>query len=336
MCVCLFRPAWLWTKELKLLFLTSAMMLMLLLRWVQKDNQGRNHWNVTFIFVCGSFLVLNTIHNGQLRKTDSLPRPVVLVESDDAEELMGLVNKNEEAIVRINIKLNPSRWVNETQQSCRSLYEMPESLLNFTSRSNLFLFLSEMSNDQYYLIITFFDLACSVKYFNTFKCCIRLLYIFLSLYSQTTMWASSSPLSWPSWPLSSSSLYVISAGPTEPGWVRINADFFFLHLIQKKDGLIWFAYFALCAFRTQFIRRPGRPSAAWRPKPTTLSAAQALTASELLGGQQAAQTQVPSVQSAWRSSRMARWEEGNDMPPVIILFPSVFSNQPLCLCYYST
>lgn len=142
--------------------------------------------------------VVLSLISGQLRKTDSLPRPVVLVESDDAEELMGLVNKNEEAIVRINIKLNPSRWVSETQQSCRSLHEMPESLLKFTSRSNLFLFLSEVSNDQYYLIITFFYLACSVKYINTFKRCVRLLYIFLSLSSQTTTWASSSPLSWPS------------------------------------------------------------------------------------------------------------------------------------------
>lgn len=88
------------------------MMPMLLLRWAQKDNQRRNHWNVTFIFVCGSLLVLNTLHDAQLRKTDSLPRPVVLVESDDAEELMGLVNKNEEAIVRIDIMLNPPRWVN--------------------------------------------------------------------------------------------------------------------------------------------------------------------------------------------------------------------------------
>ncbi|TWW74112.1 E3 ubiquitin-protein ligase RNF43 [Takifugu flavidus] len=39
----------------------------------------------------------------QLREADSLPRPVVMVESDDAEELMALVNKNEEAVVRIEI-----------------------------------------------------------------------------------------------------------------------------------------------------------------------------------------------------------------------------------------
>lgn len=45
----------------------------------------------------------------ELRETDSLPRPVVLVEAEDAEELMGLVNKNEEARVVIEIKMEP-KW----------------------------------------------------------------------------------------------------------------------------------------------------------------------------------------------------------------------------------
>ncbi|XP_047462499.1 E3 ubiquitin-protein ligase RNF43 [Mugil cephalus] len=45
----------------------------------------------------------------ELRETDSLPRPVVLVEAEDAEELMGLVNKNEEAKVVIEIKMEP-KW----------------------------------------------------------------------------------------------------------------------------------------------------------------------------------------------------------------------------------
>lgn len=66
---------------------------------------------ITSTLICGSLLVLNPI---QLRETDSLPRPVVLVEADDAEELMGLVNKNEEAIVRILV--NPPRWVIHTHQ----------------------------------------------------------------------------------------------------------------------------------------------------------------------------------------------------------------------------
>lgn len=47
----------------------------------------------------------------QLREADSLPRPVVMVESDDAEELMALVNKNEEVVVRIEIMVDPPRWV---------------------------------------------------------------------------------------------------------------------------------------------------------------------------------------------------------------------------------
>ncbi|XP_059207457.1 E3 ubiquitin-protein ligase RNF43 isoform X1 [Centropristis striata] len=46
----------------------------------------------------------------ELRETDSLPRPVVLVEAQDAEELMGLVNKNEEAKVRIEIMVEQPRW----------------------------------------------------------------------------------------------------------------------------------------------------------------------------------------------------------------------------------
>ncbi|TNN65007.1 E3 ubiquitin-protein ligase RNF43 [Liparis tanakae] len=46
----------------------------------------------------------------ELRETDSLPRPVVLVEAEDAEELMGLVNKNEEAKVRIEIMVEQPRW----------------------------------------------------------------------------------------------------------------------------------------------------------------------------------------------------------------------------------
>ncbi|XP_077361443.1 E3 ubiquitin-protein ligase RNF43 isoform X1 [Festucalex cinctus] len=40
----------------------------------------------------------------ELRETDSLPRPVVLVDAEDAKELMALVNKNEEANVRILVE----------------------------------------------------------------------------------------------------------------------------------------------------------------------------------------------------------------------------------------
>lgn len=49
--------------------------------------------------------------DAQLRDTDSLPRPVVLVKAEAAEELMGLVNKNEEAKVHIEIMSSPTVWV---------------------------------------------------------------------------------------------------------------------------------------------------------------------------------------------------------------------------------
>uniref|UniRef100_A0A3Q0S118 RING-type E3 ubiquitin transferase n=1 Tax=Amphilophus citrinellus TaxID=61819 RepID=A0A3Q0S118_AMPCI len=45
----------------------------------------------------------------ELQETDSLPRPVVLVEDNNAKELMDLVNKNEEAKVVIEIKMEP-KW----------------------------------------------------------------------------------------------------------------------------------------------------------------------------------------------------------------------------------
>ncbi|XP_051750563.1 E3 ubiquitin-protein ligase RNF43 isoform X2 [Ctenopharyngodon idella] len=44
-----------------------------------------------------------------LQDSGSLTRPVVLVKSSDAEELMGLVNKNEEAMVFIDIRVEP-KW----------------------------------------------------------------------------------------------------------------------------------------------------------------------------------------------------------------------------------
>uniref|UniRef100_A0A3P9MJM4 RING-type E3 ubiquitin transferase n=1 Tax=Oryzias latipes TaxID=8090 RepID=A0A3P9MJM4_ORYLA len=46
----------------------------------------------------------------QLREANSFSRPVVLVEAQGAEDLMGLVNKNEEANVVIEIKVEP-KWL---------------------------------------------------------------------------------------------------------------------------------------------------------------------------------------------------------------------------------
>lgn len=40
-----------------------------------------------------------------------LKKPVVMVKAADAEELMGLVNKNEEANVEINIMMETPKWV---------------------------------------------------------------------------------------------------------------------------------------------------------------------------------------------------------------------------------
>uniref|UniRef100_A0A8C5HCG3 RING-type E3 ubiquitin transferase n=1 Tax=Gouania willdenowi TaxID=441366 RepID=A0A8C5HCG3_GOUWI len=56
----------------------------------------------------------------ELRETDSLPRPVILVDAQDAEELMGLVNKNEEANVIIEIKVE-SKWDSVHQQTMRAI-----------------------------------------------------------------------------------------------------------------------------------------------------------------------------------------------------------------------
>ncbi|XP_065107185.1 E3 ubiquitin-protein ligase RNF43 isoform X1 [Paramisgurnus dabryanus] len=46
----------------------------------------------------------------EFRDLGLLPRPVVLVKSSDAEELMGLVNKNEEAMVLIDIMMEAPKW----------------------------------------------------------------------------------------------------------------------------------------------------------------------------------------------------------------------------------
>uniref|UniRef100_W5M5A2 RING-type E3 ubiquitin transferase n=1 Tax=Lepisosteus oculatus TaxID=7918 RepID=W5M5A2_LEPOC len=46
----------------------------------------------------------------ELRDPRGLPRPVVLVQARDAEVLMGLVNRNEEAMVQIEVKIEPNKW----------------------------------------------------------------------------------------------------------------------------------------------------------------------------------------------------------------------------------
>ncbi|KTF85132.1 hypothetical protein cypCar_00039068, partial [Cyprinus carpio] len=57
----------------------------------------------------------------ELRDSGLLPRPVVLVKSSDAEELMGLVNKNEEAMVFIDIMMETQKWDSVHQQTVRAI-----------------------------------------------------------------------------------------------------------------------------------------------------------------------------------------------------------------------
>uniref|UniRef100_A0A672G607 RING-type E3 ubiquitin transferase n=1 Tax=Salarias fasciatus TaxID=181472 RepID=A0A672G607_SALFA len=70
----------------------------------------------------------------QLPDTDSLPRPVVLVEAEDAEELMGLVNKNEEARVVIEVKME-SKWVSTGADSNVSFRFVQDSVHQQTMRA---------------------------------------------------------------------------------------------------------------------------------------------------------------------------------------------------------
>lgn len=49
----------------------------------------------------------------QLRKPRGLSQPVVLIRGHDAELLMGVVNKNREAHVKIEVK-EPPAWVRDT------------------------------------------------------------------------------------------------------------------------------------------------------------------------------------------------------------------------------
>lgn len=48
----------------------------------------------------------------QLRKPRGLSQPVVLIRGHDAELLMGVVNKNREAHVKIEVK-EPPAWVRD-------------------------------------------------------------------------------------------------------------------------------------------------------------------------------------------------------------------------------
>lgn len=56
---------------------------------------------------------LTTFVSLQLKKPRGLSQPVVLIRGHDAELLMGVVNKNREAHVKIEVK-EPPAWVRHT------------------------------------------------------------------------------------------------------------------------------------------------------------------------------------------------------------------------------
>lgn len=60
----------------------------------------------------------------QLRKPRGLSQPVVLIRGRDAELLMGVVNKNREAHVKIEIK-EPPAWVRDTPFPLPSVSSLP-------------------------------------------------------------------------------------------------------------------------------------------------------------------------------------------------------------------
>lgn len=66
----------------------------------------------------------------QLREANSFSRPVVLVEAQGAEDLMGLVNKNEEANVVIEIKVEP-KWVSTLIKKLRQFKQLLYKKTNF-------------------------------------------------------------------------------------------------------------------------------------------------------------------------------------------------------------
>ncbi|KAF2980994.1 hypothetical protein EK904_007160, partial [Melospiza melodia maxima] len=59
----------------------------------------------------------------QLRKPRGLSQPVVLIRGHDAELLMGVVNKNREAHVKIEVK-EPPAWDSVQQQTLRAIGQL--------------------------------------------------------------------------------------------------------------------------------------------------------------------------------------------------------------------
>lgn len=70
----------------------------------------------------------------QLRKPRGLSQPVVLIRGHDAELLMGVVNKNREAHVKIEVK-EPPAWVRDTIPTAFCI--LPPDWLGFPREAEL-------------------------------------------------------------------------------------------------------------------------------------------------------------------------------------------------------
>lgn len=62
--------------------------------------------------------VVNSHSRTQLN-SGFLNKPVIMVKAEDAEHLMGLVNKNEEAMVEISIMMETTKWVSRHENTHR-------------------------------------------------------------------------------------------------------------------------------------------------------------------------------------------------------------------------
>lgn len=76
--------------------------------------RNRHAWGTGIGLVSGcSGSAVTVFVSLQLRKPRGLSQPVVLIRGHDAELLMGVVNKNREAHVKIEVK-EPPAWVRDT------------------------------------------------------------------------------------------------------------------------------------------------------------------------------------------------------------------------------
>lgn len=95
------------------------------LKRVQEASGGTRHAWSRGQFLFRSVLDhLSLCVSLQLRKPRGLSQPVVLIRGHDAELLMGVVNKNREAHVKIEVK-EPPAWVRDTPFPLPSVSFLP-------------------------------------------------------------------------------------------------------------------------------------------------------------------------------------------------------------------